>query len=191
MSLIKSITSSKAGGYLLLGVVGIGALVIVSHALSAAINQAVGSNSDKSDGASGSDGTTRIDPASQVGGGGAVGLATAHGTPTRLSIVENSVDGLFGGGLSRFGGWVGEKIFAPTSASGGPGEGGSLNLSNYNQTGNPYSGGQTSLYADTVDAAPTPAAGGSNANIFGGATAANPNAQTPLGPSPADQIVWN
>lgn len=184
MSIIKSITSSKLGGYLLLGVAGIAGLIVVSSALTSAINQAVGSNSDKSDGASGSDGTTRIDPASQTTGGP---LSTAHGAPTRLQVLETTVDGLFGGGLSRFGGWVGNVIFADTSSNGGPGDGGSLNLSNYNQTNNPYAGGQTTLYADAVDESPTPAAGSFAQQGY----AANPNTQTPLGPSPADRIVWN
>jgi hypothetical protein len=94
MSIISSITKSKLGGYLLLGGVGVAALIVVSSALNSAINQAVGSNSDKSDGASGSDGTTRIDPASSSGVAG----VTAHGAPTRLQVVETTVDGLFGGG---------------------------------------------------------------------------------------------
>jgi hypothetical protein len=187
MSIVKSITKSKLGGYLLLGAAGVAGLIVLSSALTAAINQAVGSNSDKSDGASGSDGTSRIDPASSSGVAG----VTAHGAPTTLQVVESTVDGLFGGGLSRFGGWVGNRIFAPTSAAGGPGDGGSLNISNYNQTNNPYAGGQTTLYADAVDESPTPAAGSPFASVFSGAAGANPNAQSPTGPSPADQIVWN
>lgn len=174
-SALANLSKSPAIGYAILGVVGIVAFVVVRNAITS-LASAAGDVASKAVNAAGAAGTAVIDSAGAFATGN---TQTAHGTPYEGAGVLGSLgadtDALFGGGLSTFGGWLGNKIYDVTHAGGGPGDGGSLNISNYGANNNAYGGGTSTLYSGAVDSSPTPASAGFNSLV---GTAATPNTNT-------------
>lgn len=170
MSIVTTIARSRVTAYLVLAGIGIAGFVVLKSALDAAVGSAVGEGAQKAADASGTEGVSRVDPASEISGIGSV--RTPHGDPSKLTRVSDVVDQLFGGGLSVFGGWLGSHAYDATHRESSV----SLNLSNNGGNGNPYGGGPNILYQAAVDSSPV-AAAGSPYNMFG--YAATPNAQAP------------
>lgn len=180
-TVLANLSKSPATSYAILGIVGIIAFVVIENAIKS-LAGAAGDAVDKAASAAGSAGTAVIDAASGFATGtGSVTANTPYAGDGIFGSLGAATDKLFGGGLSAFGGWVGDKVYDATHDD----ESVSLNLSNNGANNNPYGGGNNILYSGAVDNAPVPAAGGS-AQGTSSNYAANPNANAPLGANPGD-----
>lgn len=180
-SIVSNISKSPAIGYAILGVVGIAAFLVIENALKS-LAGAAGDAVDKAASAAGAAGSAVIDTASNFAtGNGSVTADTPYAGDGIFGSLGAGFDKLFGGGLSAFGGWIGDSVYDATHSD----QSVSLNLSNNGANNNPYGGGTNILYATAVDNSPTPA-GGSSAQGVNQGFAANPNANAPLGASPGD-----
>lgn len=167
---LNGIVKSQAAAVAIIAGLFIAGYIVLKNA----VDKYSGNNPDKSGTASGASGTSIVDPASANTINGPV---TASGDQRPIETVADRFDSLFGGGLSSFGGWIGNHIYDATHSDSSV----SLNISNNGANNNPYGGGQTILYGDAVDASPTPAAG--SPYLLTG-PAANPNANAPAGAPP-------
>jgi len=158
---LGNLSKSPAFGYAILGIVGIVGFIVVKNAI-ANLGKAAGDLAEKATNAAGAAGTAVIDTASNIATGN---TATAHGTPYEGKGIFGSLglatDKLFGGGLSEFGGWIGDSIYDATHSD-------DASAGIQHSTGNPYGGGPTAYYSSAVDQSPVAAQ-----------YAANPNAQAP------------
>lgn len=178
-SVLNNLAKSPALGYAILGVVAIVGFEIVTGKISDLFS-GIGDLGSKAASAAGAAGTAVLQTAGDFAtGNGALTQDTPYQGDGILGSIGAATDKLFGGGLSQFGGWLGDKVYDATHSDSSP----SLNLSNNGANNNPYGGGPNVLYQNAVDSSPTPAAG-SYARSVG--DAANPNTQTPLGATTSD-----
>lgn len=179
-SSLNALAKSPMLGYAIVGIVGIVAFEVVTGKISDLFN-GIGNLGSKAAGAAGAVGTAVIQTAGDFAtGSGALTANTPYQGDGILGSLGAATDKLFGGGLSAFGGWIGDKVYDATHGDSSP----SLNLSNNGANNNPYGGGNNTLYTSAVDSSPTPAGGSyanqDNTSVIG----ANPNTQTPLGANP-------
>jgi hypothetical protein len=178
-SAISAVAKSPVLGYAILGVVGIVAFEIITGKISDLFS-GIGNLGSKAASAAGAVGTATLQTAGDFAtGSGALTKDTPYNGDGILGSLGAATDKLFGGGLSSFGGWIGDKVYDATHDDSSV----SLNLSNNGANNNPYGGGNNILYQNAVDSSPTPA-GGSPFNPNSGAqsTSASPVTQTPLAP---------
>ncbi len=151
-SALGNLSKSPITPYILLGVVGIVGFIVVKNAVAGVAN-AAGDAVGKAVGAAGTLGDAVIDTASNLGTGN---TQTAHGTPYEgkgiLGTLGAYTDALFGGGLSKFGGWLGGNVYDATHPDDKQGA-----VSNNQANNNAYGGGPSAWYGDAVDNSPVAA----------------------------------